>query len=66
MIGNADRVGHIEDVAVLKEFQGMGIGMRIVEFVTRYGFDEMKCAKMELDCAQGHYAFLREIRICIQ
>ena len=25
MIGNADRVGHIEDVAVLKEFQGMGV-----------------------------------------
>ncbi|HEY7079518.1 MAG TPA: GNAT family N-acetyltransferase, partial [Nitrososphaeraceae archaeon] len=30
MIGNADRVGHIEDVAVLREFQGRGIGMRIV------------------------------------
>ena len=61
MIGNADRVGHIEDVAVLKEFQGMGVGMRIVEFVTRYGFDEMKCAKMELDCPKGTMPFYEKL-----
>ena len=61
LIGNADRVGHIEDVAVLKEFQGMGVGMRIVEFVTRYGFDEMKCAKMELDCAKGTMPFYEKL-----
>ncbi len=61
MIGNADRVGHIEDVAVLKEFQGRGIGMRIVEFVTRYGFDEMKCAKVELDCAQCTMPFYEKL-----
>ena len=62
MIGNADRVGHIEDVAVLKEFQGRGIGMRIVEFVTRYGFNEkMKCAKVELDCAQCTMPFYEKL-----
>ena len=61
MIGNADRVGHIEDVAVLKEFQGKGIGLRIVEFVTKFGFEEMKCAKIQLDCAESTMPFYQRL-----
>ena len=61
MIGNADRVGHIEDVAVLKEFQSRGIGIRLVEFVTRYGFEEMNCAKIELDCATSTMPFYEKL-----
>jgi glucosamine-phosphate N-acetyltransferase len=61
LIGNADRVGHIEDVAVLKEFQGRGIGIRLVEFVTRYGFEQMKCAKIELDCSISTMPFYEKL-----
>ncbi|HET7345158.1 MAG TPA: GNAT family N-acetyltransferase, partial [Nitrososphaeraceae archaeon] len=61
MIGNADRVGHIEDVVVLKEYQGMGIGLRIVDFVTRFGFEEMNCAKIELDCAESTMPFYQRL-----
>jgi glucosamine-phosphate N-acetyltransferase len=61
MIGNADRVGHIEDVAVLREFQGRGIGMRKVKFVTQYGFDEMRCTKIELDCAKSTMPFYEKL-----
>jgi glucosamine-phosphate N-acetyltransferase len=61
LIGSADRVGHIEDVAVLKEFQGRGIGIRLVEFVTRYGFEQMKCAKIELDCSISTMPFYEKL-----
>lgn len=61
LIGNGDRVGHIEDVAVLREYQGKGIGFKIVDFVTSFGFIEMKCAKIELDCAESTMPFYQRL-----
>jgi glucosamine-phosphate N-acetyltransferase len=52
LTGLADRVGHIEDVAVAKEYHGMGVGSKIVDFVTRFGFEKIKCIKIELDCSE--------------
>ena len=57
LIGLADRVGHIEDVAVAKDYQGIGAGSKIVDFVTRFGFDKMKCVKIELDCSESTRPF---------
>ena len=61
LIGNADRVGHIEDVAVATAYQGMGIGSRIVEYVTKFGFERMKCVKVELDCSETTMPFYEKL-----
>jgi glucosamine-phosphate N-acetyltransferase len=61
LIGVADRVGHIEDVAVAKEYQNMGIGSKIVDFVTRFGFEKMKCVKTELDCSTSTMPFYEKL-----
>ena len=61
MIGNGDRVGHIEDVAVAKEYQGIGIGSRIVDHATRFGFEKMNCVRIELDCAESTAPFYEKL-----
>jgi glucosamine-phosphate N-acetyltransferase len=61
LIGNGDRVGHIEDVAVATEYQGMGIGSRIVDYVTGFGFEKMKCVKVELDCSESTMPFYEKL-----
>ena len=61
LIGLADRVGHIEDVAVAKDYQGIGAGSKIVDFVTRFGFDKMKCVKIELDCSESTRPFYEKL-----
>ncbi len=60
-IGNVDRVGHIEDVAVATGYQGMGIGSKIVEYVTGFGFEKMKCVKIELDCSESTMPFYEKL-----
>lgn len=60
-IGNANRVGHIEDVAVAKEYQRMGVGSRIVDFVTMFGFEKMKCTKVQLDCSELTMPFYEKL-----
>ena len=61
LIGNADRIGHIEDVAVAAKYQGMGVGSKIVDFVTRFGFEKMKCVKVELDCSESTMPFYEKL-----
>lgn len=61
LIGFADRVGHIEDVSVKKDCQGMGIGSMIVDFVTKFGFEKMKCTKIELDCSDSTVPFYEKL-----
>jgi glucosamine-phosphate N-acetyltransferase len=61
MIGNGDRVGHIEDVAVAKEYQGLGIGSRIVDYATKFGFEKMNCVRIELDCAESTAPFYEKL-----
>lgn len=61
LIGVADRVGHIEDVAVAKEYHGIGVGSKIIDFVTRFAFEKMKCAKIELDCSVSTRPFYEKL-----
>jgi glucosamine-phosphate N-acetyltransferase len=61
LIGLADRVGHIEDVSVAKEYQGIGVGSKIVDFVTRFGLEKMKCVKIELDCSESTRPFYEKL-----
>jgi len=43
------KVGHIEDVAVQKEYQGRGIGKALVEYLIMVGMS-LGCYKLILDC----------------
>ena len=48
-IHNAGRVGHIEDVVVSKEFEGRGIGIKLVTSLLKIA-NTRNCYKTVLDC----------------
>ena len=49
IIHGGKKVGHVEDIVVNSNFQKMGISVKIVEFLKRYGI-ENDCYKIILDC----------------
>jgi glucosamine-phosphate N-acetyltransferase len=48
-IHDGGKVGHIEDVVVSKEYQGKGMGEKIIRFVLEYAKNQ-GCYKTILDC----------------
>ena len=59
-IHGGGKVGHIEDVAVAKEFQGKGIGQKIVKAMLEYA-QEHGCYKTILDCTDDLIPFYEKI-----
>lgn len=59
-IHEGGKVGHIEDVAVRKEFQGKGIGQRIVNALIEYAAKQ-GCYKTILDCTDDLIPFYEKI-----
>jgi len=59
-IHNGGKVGHIEDVAVRKEFQGKGIGQKIVRALLDYA-GKQDCYKTILDCNDNLIQFYENI-----
>ena len=59
-IHNGGRVGHIEDVVVSKEFEGRGIGIKLVTSLLKKA-EEMKCYKTILDCEEKLIPFYEKI-----
>ena len=55
------RVGHIEDVSVRKEFQGLGIGSWLVEHATTVAESVMGCVKIVLDCSDETMPFYQRL-----
>ena len=55
-----DRVGHIEDVVVSKEFEGRGIGMKLVRSLLEKA-EIMNCYKTILDCKDELIPFYERI-----
>tara|TARA_B110001454_G_C12582618_1_gene376765 strand:+ start:328 stop:762 length:435 start_codon:yes stop_codon:yes gene_type:complete len=53
-------VGHIEDVVVEKEFEGRGIGMKLVISLLEKA-EEMNCYKTILDCKEELIPFYERI-----
>ena len=53
-------VGHIEDVVVKKEFEGQGIGMKLVLSLLDVA-KERKCYKTILNCEYGLIQFYKKI-----
>ncbi len=49
-------VGHIEDVVVAKEFQGKGIGEKLIEASLNFA-KNCGCYKTILDCAEDVNSF---------
>ena len=59
-IHNGGKVGHIGDVVVNKEYQGKGIGEKIVKYVLKYARDE-DCYKTILDCVDEVKPFYEKL-----
>ena len=59
-IHNGGRVGHIEDVVVSKEFEGRGIGIKLVTSLLKKA-KEMECYKTILDCEEKLIPFYERI-----
>lgn len=59
-IHDGGKVGHIEDVAVRKEFQGKGIGGKIVMALLKYA-EKQGCYKTILDCTDELIPFYENI-----
>jgi len=54
------KVGHIEDVAVRKEYQGRGIGEKVIKALLEYAKKE-GCYKTILDCTDDLIPFYEKI-----
>ncbi len=59
-IHQGGKVGHIEDVVIAKEFQGSGIGEKLINFVLEYA-KKNDCYKTILDCSDDLKPFYEKI-----
>jgi glucosamine-phosphate N-acetyltransferase len=59
-IHDGGKVGHIEDVAVRKEYQGKGIGQKVVKALLEYAKKE-GCYKTILDCTDDLTSFYEKM-----
>jgi glucosamine-phosphate N-acetyltransferase len=59
-IHNGGKVGHIEDVVVRKEYQGKGIGGKVVKALLEYAKKE-GCYKTILDCTDDLIPFYEKM-----
>ena len=59
-IHKGGRVGHIEDVVVRKEYQGKGIGQKLVKALSEYA-EKKGCYKTILDCTDDLVPFYEKI-----
>jgi len=59
-IHQGGNVGHVEDVVIAKEFQGSGIGEKLINFVLEYA-KKNDCYKTILDCSDDVKPFYEKI-----
>ena len=59
-IHDGGKVGHIEDVVVRKEYQGKGVGKKIVNALLKYA-KKKGCYKTILDCSDELVQFYESI-----
>ena len=59
-IHNGGRVGHIEDVATRKGFEGMGVGREMIHKLTEIS-NEYGCYKIILDCDPSVVKFYEKL-----
>ena len=56
-INKGMQVGYIEDVSVRKDYEGLGIGFKLVNYATNYAILNGGCKKILLYCSEkiGHF-----------
>lgn len=59
-IHDGGKVGHIEDVVVRKEYQGKGVGKKIVNALLKYA-EKKGCYKTILDCTDDLIPFYKNL-----
>jgi glucosamine-phosphate N-acetyltransferase len=59
-IHDGGKVGHIEDVVVRKEYQGKGVGKKLVGVLLKYA-EKKGCYKTILDCSDDLIPFYENI-----
>lgn len=55
-IHQGGKVGHVEDVAVHREYQGKGVGLKLMERMLEDA-KKLGCYKVILDCAENLISF---------
>ncbi len=59
-IHDGGKVGHIEDVVVRKEYQGKGVGKKLVNALLKYA-EKKGCYKTILDCSDDLIPFYENL-----
>jgi GNAT superfamily N-acetyltransferase len=52
------QVGYIEDVSTRKEYEGLGIGSKLITYATNYAISREGCRKVLLYCFRKFKAYL--------
>jgi glucosamine-phosphate N-acetyltransferase len=55
------KVGYIEDVAVSKDYEGLGIGSKLVTYATNQAISTHNCKKVLLYCSLKTRAFYEKL-----
>ena len=60
-INKGMRVGYIEDVSVRKEYEGLGIGSKLITYATNYAISTEGCRKVLLYCSEKSKPFYEKL-----
>lgn len=60
-INKGMRVGYIEDVSIRKEYEGLGIGSKLVTYTTKHAVSEEGCKKILLYCSENNRTFYEKL-----
>jgi glucosamine-phosphate N-acetyltransferase len=60
LIHNGSKVGHIEDVSIHEEFQKLGIGTKLIQFLINHA-QQNGCYKVVLSCLDEIMPFYQKI-----
>ena len=60
-INKGMQVGYIEDVSVKKEYEGLGIGSKLITYATNYAISEEGCRKVLLYCSEKTKPFYEKL-----
>jgi glucosamine-phosphate N-acetyltransferase len=60
-INKGMQVGYIEDVSVRKEYEGLGIGSKLITYATNYAISIEGCRKVLLYCSEKTKPFYEKL-----